>query len=329
MNTITNTREKIISSTLSALTIRSIIASINVYLLSVYCDHYLPYQEWEKINNQYFLNIAEGPLRNAAIAAQLELNILKRERIIQPDPPAPNAVAAVYRDYDIANKIFERESNIVADIIKEMRNCMTNDSRLIMDSQHINTIEEIMNFWYIRFGTVSNEQQLAMWSQINEEFKIPTNEDEKNKVIDEVDSRITNFISICLPNANQQTTSFLQLVYLKSSAEATAISNEHMENALSLLPQTYTAEDLATIVKNVLRNVKTNGNGNHKAKTAKQAAPDMRPNAPCHIHSEGKPHTNAQCFQQIKAKKAKAIPPKKAKATNAKATKDASDSEED
>ena len=149
MNTITNTKEKIISSTLSALTIRSIIASINVYLLSVYCDHYLPYQEWEKINNQYFLNIAEGPLRNAAIAAQLELNILKRERIIQPDPPAPNAVAAVYRDYDIANKIFERESNIVADIIKEMRNCMTNDSRLIMDSQHINTIEEIMNFLFI------------------------------------------------------------------------------------------------------------------------------------------------------------------------------------
>ena len=49
----------------------------------------------------------------------------------------------------------------------------------------------------------------------------------------------------------------------------TAIANEHMENALSLLPQRYTADDLATIVKNVLRNVKTNGNGNIKAKTAK------------------------------------------------------------
>ena len=82
---------------------------------------------------------------------------------------------------------------------------------------------------------------------------------------------------------------------------------------------TYTNEELATTIKNVLRNHKINGNDHvNVTKSVKPKSQGLDPDAICALHPTAK-HSNKQCFIQINAKAATKEKRDKSKSSKAKA----------
>ena len=133
---------------------------------------------------------------------------------------------------------------------------------------------------------------------------MPKTEAEKEKAIQIVDSNFTNFVNSCLLDATEGRKQFLRKPSLSKCAFATAQYSSALEYLLSLMNATYTNEELATTIKNVLRNHKINGNDHvNVTKSIKPKNNGLDPDAICVLHPDAK-HSNKKCFTQINAKAA-------------------------
>ena len=254
-----------------------------------------------RVNNNYFLGEEDVP---AAIADQTVANIALR---IDSYPTRPiENVALLWKQYEADTKIAEREIKEISNIVEQMRKVMPMDVRTNMDELQIITVEDIMNYWLRPqvYGTVSEEQKIQEFDKLMLPIMMPKSESEKEKSIQVVDSNFTNFVNSCLPDATEQTKQFLRKLSLSKCAFATAEYSSALEYSLSLMNATYTNEELATTIKNVLRNHKINGNDHvNITKSIKPKNKGVDPNGVCVLHPYSK-HTNKECSQQINGKAA-------------------------
>ena len=294
--------KQIIKNDLNSLNLQVILRDISLYLKLLHLTHYLPIQFWMRVNNNYFLGEEDVP---AAITNQTATINLRIETY--PTRPVEN-VALLWKQYDADTKIAEREIKKISNVVEQMRKAMPMDVRTNMDEEQIITIEEIMNYWLRLqiYGTVSEEQKIQEFDKLMLPIKMPKSETEKEKAIKTVDSNFTNFVNSCLPDATEGTKQFLRKLSLSKCAFATAEYSSALEYSLSLMNATYTNEELAITIKNVLRNHKINGNGNdhvNVTKTVKPKNQGLDPDATCVLHPYSK-HSNKECYQQINGKAA-------------------------
>ena len=293
--------KQIIKNDLNSLNLQVILRDIALYLKLQHLTHYLPIQFWMRVNNTYFLDEEDVP---AAIAAQAATNIASRVDTY-PTRPVENA-ALLWKQFDADTKIAEREIKEISTVVEQMRKSMPMDVRTNMDELQIITVEDIMNYWLRPqvYGTVSEEQKIQEFDKLMLPIMMPKSESEKEKSIQVVDSNFTNFVNSCLPDATEQTKQFLRKLSLSKCAFATAEYSSALEYSLSLMNATYTNEELATTIKNVLRNHKINGNNHvNVTKSIKPKNKGLDPDAICVLHPEAK-HTNKNCYTQQNAKAA-------------------------
>ena len=253
-----------------------------------------------RVNNNYFLGEEDVP-------AALRIDSY-------PTRPIEN-VALLWKQYEADTKIAEREIKEISSIVEQMRKVMPMDVRTNMDEEQIITVEDIMNYWLRPqvYGTVSEEQKIQEFDKLMVPIMMPKTEAEKEKAIQTVDSNFTNFVNSCLPDATEQTKQFLRKLSLSKCAFATAQYSSALEYSLSVMNATYTNEELAITIKNVLRNHKINGNDHvNVTKSTKQK---LDPEAVCALHPNSK-HSNKQCYQQINGKAATKEKREKAKSSS-------------
>ena len=323
--------KQIIKNDLNSLNLQVILRDISLYLRLQHLTHYLPIQLWIRVHNNYFIEEENVP---AAMAAQTAANINSRINTF-PIRPAEN-VALDWKQYDADTKIAEREIKEVSTIVEKMRKSMPMDIRTNMDELQIITIEDIMNYWLRPqiYGTVSEEQKIQEFDKLMLPIMMPKTEAEKEKAIQIVDSNFSNFVNSCLPDGTEGTKQFLRKLSLSKCAFATAQYSSALEYALSLMNATYTNEELATTIKNVLRNHKINGDDHvNVTKSIKPKTQGLDPDAICALHPNSK-HSNKKCFTQINAKTAAKEKKDKAKSSSkppskANATKEAESSDTD
>jgi len=201
-----------------------------------------------------------------------------------------------------------------------MREAMPTNLKSNMDALHTHSTSTVVTYWLLPqvYGTISDEQKQLEFEKLFSPIKMPTTEIEKEDAIQQVDANFTNFFTSCFPEGDPETERFLRKLSLSKCVKATAFESQPLQVAISLLNATYTNEELANTLKNVIRNhsISNHGNGANVAKGLTSSRSNkIDPNGVCVLHPNSN-HLNKDCFVQKDAAKEKA----KKKAAKAKAT---------
>jgi len=324
---------KIIQHELNSLNLQMITRDISVYLYLQTVSHHLPVNYWMKVNNYFFLDIAQAN-RAASTAARAAANEAARTTTY-PARPAAGATAEAWKIYSADSEVAEREIKIVALVIEHMREAMPTSLKSSMDAQHTHSTSTVLTYWLQPqvYGTTSDEQKQLEFEKLLSPTKVPTTEIEKEDAIQQVDANFTSFFTSCFPEGDPETERFLRKLSLSKCVKATALESQPLQVAVSLLSATYTSEELANTLKSVTRSHSVSSHGSvyvAKGLTSSKSS-KLDPSGTCVLHPSSS-HLSKDCFVQKdaakeKAKKKAAAKDTKAKAAKAKAT--AADSDTD
>jgi len=312
---------KIIQHELNSLNLQSITRDISVHLFLQTVSHHLPVNYWMKVNNYFFLDIAQAN-RAAATNARAATNEAARTTTY-PARPVAGATAEAWKTYSADSEVAEREIKIVALVIEHMREAMPTNLKSNMDALHIHSTSTVLTYWLQPqvYGTTSDEQKQLEFEKLLGPVKVPTTETEKEDAIQQVDASFTSFFTSCFPEGDPEVERLLRKFSLSKCVKATALESQPLQVAVSLLNATYTSEELANTLKNVTRNhsVSSHGSGANVAKgLTSSKSSKLDPSGVCVLHPNSS-HLSKDCFVQKDAAKEKAKKKAAAKDTKAKA----------